>query len=413
MKALLTAAWVAPMTGAGTLRDGGVVHEGGQIMAVGPADALKRSHPDAVVEELGGVVLLPGLVNAHCHLELSFIKRPAGPITFTAWVMALLEQVRRDDLLEPGGANLQTALADCLKFGVTTVGDITPHPQGVRGAIALQPRHPRVVSYGEVRAMATRRGQLADLLMAATEQVLSPRLRIGVSPHAPYSVEPDGYRECLAVARRFQIPLATHLAETPDEALFLATHGGPLRELWNFLGGWDDRVPRFDGGPVRYAKHLGLLHYERTCLAHVNYCDDEELAMLAKGRASVAYCPRTHRYFGHPPHRWREMLAAGMNVAVGTDSTASAPDLNVVDDLRLLHEIAPDAPVEGLWEMATVRAARAVGRGDEVGTLEAGKAADLVAFASGGEEPLREVLEAPLQGAVRVWVGGAEATPGR
>ena len=405
MKTLLTAAWVAPMTGA-IVRDGGVVHEAGRIVAVGAGKALKLAHPHATIEDLGDVVLLPGLINAHCHLDLTFAKRPPGPITFTNWVLKLLEQVRRDDLIDENSGDIGTGMMESLACGVTCIGDITATPRDVRGVIGSQRRRPRVVSYGEVRAMASRRGLLDERLMAATEPTLSPLTRIGVSPHAPYSIEPHGIRECLAAARRTKLPLTTHLAETPDEAEFLANHRGPLRDLWDAIGGWDDALPRFVGGPIRYAQDLGLLDYERASLAHVNYCDDDELLLLAKGRASVVYCPRTHRYFGHPPHRWREMLAAGINVAVGTDSRASSPDLNLVDDLRLLHEIAPDVPAETVWSMATSRAAKAVAMQDEVGTIAVGKCADFVAFAATGDDSLAKILENPSQRPLGVWIAG-------
>ncbi|MDQ3440652.1 MAG: amidohydrolase family protein, partial [Planctomycetota bacterium] len=389
MKTLLTAAWVAPMDGP-ILRDGGVAYEGRTIVAVGAANALKHSHPDAIVHELGDVILLPGLVNAHCHLELALCRRPAVPVSFTTWVRHLVGEMAASDLIKSASSNVSTGLAACMRFGVTCVGDITSNPSRARGV--LERPNPRMMSYGEVRAMATRRDRLAEQLKAAaTDPWRTPWTRIGVSPHAPYSVEPEGYRQCLAIAKTNRLPLATHLAETAEEAEFLAAHRGPFRELWDSFGAWDDAVPTFSGGPIRYAKHLGLLDYERTSLAHVNYCDDDELALLAMGKASVVYCPRTHRYFGHPPHRWREMLAAGINVAVGTDSSASSPDLNLVDDLRLLREIAPDVPVEAIWAMATSRAARAVGMQEEVGSISGGKCADFVAFAATGDQPLRAI----------------------
>ena len=124
----------------------------------------------------------------------------------------------------------------------------------------------------------------------------------------------------------------------------------------------------------------------------MNHADDAELAILAAGRASVVYCPRTHAYFGHPPHRWRDMLAVGINVAVGTDSRASSPDLNLVDDLRLLRRIAPDVPPIELWAMATTRAAVAISRAD-VGRLAVGSLADAVAFPVTSGDPLAEVLD--------------------
>jgi aminodeoxyfutalosine deaminase len=405
VKTLLTAAWVATMDNV-TLRDGGVVHEGEKILAVGAGKALKQAHPDATIEELGSVVLLPGLINAHCHLDLTFAKRPPGPITFADWVLKLLEQVQRDEGFHEKTGDIGTGMAQSISCGVTCIGDVTATPVGVRGVIGLQQRRPRVVSYGEVRAMGSRRGLLDERLMAATEPTMSPLTRIGVSPHAPYSIEPQGIRECLAVARRRKLPLTMHLAETRDEAEFLADHRGPLRDLWEAIGGWDEAVPRFEGGPIRYAKELGLLDYEQASFAHVNYCDDDELALLARGRASVVYCPRTHRYFGHPPHRWRDMLAAGINVAVGTDSCASSPDLNLVDDLRLLHEIAPDLPAETIWSMATSRGAKAVGMESQVGTITPGKAADIAAFVTDGNDPLMAILQDASRRPSRVWVGG-------
>jgi cytosine/adenosine deaminase-related metal-dependent hydrolase len=151
-----------------------------------------------------------------------------------------------------------------------------------------------------------------------------------------------------------------------------------------------------------------LLDYP-TLLAHVNYCNDAELEILSAGKASVVYCPRTHRYFGHPPHRWREMLAHRINVAIGTDSCASSPDLNLVDDLRLLHEIAPEIPPHSLWEMATIRAARAIQAEKNVGSLLVGKAADIVLFPIKTDQPLLEILESNAQPSA-VWIAGNQKT---
>jgi cytosine/adenosine deaminase-related metal-dependent hydrolase len=227
-----------------------------------------------------------------------------------------------------------------------------------------------------------------------------------ISPHAPFSIEIDGYRRCAEAARRANVPIATHLAESPDEAAFLADHSGPFRRLWETIGGWDDAVPRFAGGPLRMAKEVGLLDTPRSLLAHVNYVNEEELALLAVGVSTVVYCPRTHAYFRHPRHSWLEMLKRGINVAVGTDSTASSPDLNLVQDLRLLHTIAPQVPAETIWEMATVRGASALGLSDVVGVIESGNAADLVAFPiRGSDDPLREVLESAVSPAA-VWIAG-------
>jgi cytosine/adenosine deaminase-related metal-dependent hydrolase len=384
-----------------------VLIEVDRIREVGDAKTLQRDHPEANTIDFGDSMILPGLINAHTHLELSAFQRPPAPYAFVPWVQQLVDQHTSDPTISFTG--VMDGVRQSTKFGVTCLGDVSAQLAPVRTMLP-QFTSQRLVSFGEVRAMATRRNLLDERLAAALDPAGSS-CRIGISPHAPYSIEPTGYRRCLAAARERGLPLQTHLAETRDEERFLADHTGPLRDLWDYIGGWDNDVPTFAGGPIRYAETLGVLDYEGTSLAHVNYCDDAELEILAHGKASVVYCPRTHRYFGHPPHRWREMLAAGINVAVGTDSAASSPDLNVVDDLRLLHEIAPHHPVEELWQMATARAAMALQWDDEIGSIAAGKSADFTIFNVSTNDPLREVLEDPTRLPGQVWIKGNPVSP--
>jgi len=406
MTTLLRAAWLAGMAGP-LVRDGAVAFDQQRILASGPADALRERHPDAQIADAGDSIILPGLVNAHTHLELSDC-RPAARAEggFVAWLKELIFRTGIDPagMAAAVGGAIPEGVAQCIQFGVTSVGDISKQCLLTRPLLRDSPL--RVVSYGEVQAMASRRNLLEERLAAAIDSAhASDRLTIGLTPHAPYSVEEQAYRRCLEMARQRNLPLATHLAESPDEAVFLADHSGPFRELWDGFGWWDEGVPRFAGGPIRFAQALGLLDYP-TLLAHVNYCDDEELAILAAGRASVVYMPRTHAYFGHAPHRWRQMLKMGINVAVGTDSRASSPDLNLVEELRLLHRLAPSVAAERLWEMATVRAARAIGQEGAVGSILRGKRADFAVFPARSSHPLAEVLESDVLPS-QVWIGGA------
>lgn len=404
MKRLITAAWVAPMDQP-IIRDGGVVFDDA-ILAVGDAKALQAAHPDATLEELGAAVILPGLVNPHTHLELSHCTPGEAPTAFCDWIIALADRSGRNSGVpheELYGNATRIGIEQCVHFGVTTVGDISQQMHITRPILRDGPI--RCVSYGEVIGLAKLRRRYEELLPRTTDQAhASDRLRIGLTPHAPYTVDLPGYRQCVARAREQKIPLATHLAETSHEREFLENHAGAFRELWMTIGEWSDGVETFRSGPIDFARAIRLLDYP-TLLAHVNYCDDRELDMLARGRASVVYCPRTHRFFGHAPHRWREMLARGINVTIGTDSCASSPNLNLLDDLRLLHEIAPEFPVEQLWQMVTVRAARAIQMEDVVGSITPGKAADFVVFGAKRADPLRELLE-QAQMARSVWIGG-------
>jgi cytosine/adenosine deaminase-related metal-dependent hydrolase len=404
MRTLLTAAWVAPMT-APLIRDGGVVFDADRIIQWGDGKSLAAAHPDATRIDLGAAVVLPGLVNAHTHLELSSCAAGNSPTSFVDWILSMPRRIgrepnqRADELF---AASTRLGIEQCLRSGVTCVGDISQQMHVTRPILRDSPL--RAVSYGEVIGLGKRRGRFEELLpMASDTSSRSDRLRIGLTPHSLYTVQPDDLRRCVRVAHKLDLPLAMHLAETPDEGEFIRSHSGPLKEMWERLGSWEDFPGTFDGSPVAFAKSIGLLR-RPTLLAHVNYCDDDDLVLLARGKASVVYCPRTHRYFGHPPHRWREMLTrGGINVAVGTDSCASSPDLDLVEELRLLHDIAPDVQAEDLWRMATVNAARAIGQPYLY------QSADFVVFDVLTTKPLTELLETyrlPRE----VWIAGRRVT---
>lgn len=376
------------------LADAAVVFAGERILDIGGAKEMRARYPHAPELDLGDSIILPGLVNAHTHLELSDCTadvRPTG--TFADWILSVRGRTQRtpEELTKAVAAATRRGIDQCLHFGVTSVGDISQQCAITRPLLRESPL--RAISFGEVLGLSALRWRFDALLPQAIDASdSSPRVRIGLTPHAPYTVDLPGYRTCLQLARDKGLPLATHLAETPDERAFLRDHAGPFQELWQRLGRWQEPVDTYRGGPIDFAHAIGLLD-RPTLLAHVNYCDDRELDLLARGRASVVYCPRTHAYFGHPPHRWREMIARGINVALGTDSCASSPDLNLVDELRLLHQIASDVPADQLWKLATLHGAAALEWSHEIGTLTPGKSADCVIFPANGPDPLAHVLE--------------------
>jgi cytosine/adenosine deaminase-related metal-dependent hydrolase len=349
--------------------------------------------------DLGRVLLTPGLVNAHCHLELSDLLPGETPTSFVDWLLRVMSAgpAPTADGERRAREATEAGVRQCLGFGVTSVGDISRFPVTL-GVLERSPL--RSVRFGEVTAMAQRRGLLAGRLAAATATTARPdRVTVAVSPHAPYSIEPAGYQACVAYARAHQVPLATHLAEfADDERDFLSAHAGPYRRLWDALAAWDEQVPVHPdiASPISWAHGIGLFEAPRVVLAHVNSASDADLAILRQTRAAVVYCPRTHAYFGHPPHPWRHMLAAGIRVAVGTDSTASSPDLNLLDDVRLLRRLAPDLPPATLWELATREGAAALGIERDVGALAPARRADAVAFPVRGDAPLPEVLDAAV-----------------
>lgn len=393
---VLRAAWIAPMD-APPIANGAVAFADGRIIAAGIWDAVRDAAGAADIEDLGNAVILPGLVNPHTHLELSHCTAPPAPASFVDWVLDVISKTQGADETDVDSIFARaTALGadECLQSGVTCVGDISQRCDVTRPMLRGGPL--RVVSFGEALGTGRNRPKFAErLARAADRRFESPALSVGVSPHAPYSVDQRDFAAAIELTNQQNLPLATHLSELPFEGDFLRDKAGPLRELLDRIGTWSDDIETFPGSPIKFAEGIGLLE-SPSLLAHVNYCDDEELALLARGRASVVYCPRTHRYFGHPPHRWREMLSAGVNVAVGTDSRASSPDLNLVEEIRLLRAIAADLPALTLWQMVTSRAAKALRQDRRLGTLTPGKVADFAIFdCRATSSPLEAVLQAP------------------
>lgn len=385
------------------IEDAAVEIRRGIIMAVGPAGGVGQP-----VTDLGDVVLLPGFVNAHTHLELS---RLAGRVPteggFVDWIGRLTAAIQTWADAEPVIAgSIRAGVRQSLAAGVTAVGDITRRPLLTRPV--LRDGLLRVVSFGEVIALGSLRKRLAARLADAADcSCASERMRIGVSPHSPYTVEPEGLRACVRRAEESALPLCIHLAETPEEAAFTQRHEGPLREALKRAGVWDDRVPCPGQSPVELAAASGVLR-GTTILAHVNYASDDEILRIAGSGAHVAYCPRTHRAFGHPPHRFRDMLAAGINVCVGTDSLASNPSLSVLDELRFLRGEHPDVSAETLIGLGTMNGAQALGWADRIGSLTPGKDADLVAVSfdpRGAADPLANILRSSVP-PVETWVRG-------
>ena len=378
---ILKARYVVPVDGP-VSENGCIVVDGGRIRSVGPA----IDHEGESATDFGAAVLTPGFVNAHTHLELTGRAGRVPPTPdFVDWLRRLMvirnaQPATRETLQ----AAVREGISQSLAAGVTALGDITTAPAWTREALAES--GVSAVSFGEVAAIGRRRHLLAERLAAAAAATrATARMRIGISPHAPYTVAPDAMRACAERARSIEAPLCTHLSETPEEERFTRFADGPLAEFLRDLNVWDQSISASGCSPIELAERTGLLS-DRTVIAHANYVSDADVERIARWGASVAYCPRTHAAFGHAAHRFREMLTAGINVCVGTDSLASNPSLSVLDELRFLHRRHPDIAAAELLAMGTIRGARALGLANETGSLTPGKYADLAVIPLDGHQ---------------------------
>ena len=367
------------------LAGGWVESENGRIVRIGDGK------PPGPADDLGDVAILPGLVNAHTHLELAWMagRVPPSP-SMDAWIGALLSSRRAGP--SGGEAEVLEAMARAAvtmhATGTVLVGDISN--------TLLSPRVLAAAGLGGVvfhellgfnTADPNRQVKEAWARVAVTAHHLQnpqhpknlqhpQELRFSVVAHAPYSVSPSLF---IAIANRAgDTPLTVHLGESAEEIEFLETGGGPIRRTLEALGVWVETWEPPACDPVRYMENLGYLQ-PGTLVVHGVHLTDDALERLWKAQAVLVACPRSNLWVGAGAPRLAHFYSSRAPVAIGTDSLASAPTLNMFDELAEMRRLAPEVAAATLLDSATRRGAVALGFGDDYGTLAPRKRAALVA----------------------------------
>ena len=360
---MLSADWVVPVEGP-AIRDGAVAIEDGLIVAVGSAAEIGAG------ERYRGAVILPGFVNAHSHLEYAVYGGFGDGLSFGPWIALHVERKARIDL-EDMEAIARFGAIECLRSGITTVGDCS---FSGAAATACADVGLRGIVYLEV--FGTDDSPIRDRFTPMRERIaenLSETVKVGISPHAPYTCTLDLYRSCAELG----LPLATHLAESEAETEFLRTGEGSWQTLAEMLV-----TPPGTTG-IRALAEEGLLG-SHVLAAHCVQADDEEIELLATNDVAVAHCPRSNAILGCGIAPLSELRAAGIRVCIATDSPASTPSFDMFDEMRAAiaaaraRERRPDAlTAADALELATLGGARALGWDTELGSIAAGKRADL------------------------------------
>ncbi len=353
------------------IRDGRVAVLGNRIVWVG--EAGEAGEPKAPVQRLGPGVLLPGLVNAHCHVELSHLRhRIDYSLGFVPWVQNLID-ARRSENAGVVRLKVQDAVKALENTGTVAVGDVSNNLAHL-DLLADSDLHAvvfyEVIGWDPAQAssvFAAALGRLAQLDPDLPER----DVRVRLAAHAPHSVS----KELLALMAKRGGPAAIHLAESPAECRFFRSGNG---EWTDFLKRRVGTVPFQAPGlsPIAYLDSLGLLN-SQLLAAHCTQADDDDIALLAARKVSVVVCPRSNRNLkvGLPPVQ--KLADAGVNLCLGTDSLASVPTLDLMDDVAALRRAVPTLRPEAIVRMVTEAGARALGL-DELGTITPGKRADLV-----------------------------------
>jgi cytosine/adenosine deaminase-related metal-dependent hydrolase len=374
---------VVTMDGA-PIENGAVAVKDGVIVAVGGFDEVARIYP-GTLHDLGERVILPGLINAHCHLDYSMMRRTISPQqSFTEWIKrinALKRSLDDDDYLQA----IARGFGELKKWGTTTVLNIEAFPE-------LLPKMPPppIRTWWFYEMIDIRQRIATEELVAGAFLFFQKRPDwlggFGLSPHAPYTASAELYQLANECARVTGMPLTTHLAESEEEEKMFRHSKGALHDFMAQLG----RNMGDCGNSTAFA-HLyssGLAGGDDWLLVHLNELTEEDFQLIAQ-RANgtalhVAHCPVSHRYFGHKKFEFKRLRDLGANICLGTDSLASNDTLNLFAEMRALQKTEPWLRAEELLASVTVNPALALRRADDLGKITPGACADLISLPFSG-----------------------------
>lgn len=321
--------------------------------------------------ELPQTILLPGLVNAHCHLELSRLPEPLPfPGTCVGWIDQLTKLKLRMTPEKTESA-IRFGIAKLLEGGTTTVAD---HMSLGTSLQILMDSPLDVVVYLEVLGVERQRAEAfyrqAGEIQKSNTKNDEQKFKIILTPHATYSLLPEVFAKLV----EGEVSLSIHIAESAEEFLLFKENAGPLFE---FLAMKGQTPPTLGETPLAYLKRLNLLP-KKTMAIHANYLEEADIDTLLDFEMSVVHCPGSHAYFEHDRFPLGMLQDAGVNVALGTDSLASGPSLSMLEQMRLALDRYAELTPQTVLKMATINGARALLREKEIGSIAPGKRANII-----------------------------------
>jgi len=368
---IIRARTVVPMEGE-PIDDGAVVVTGNTITDVGRFDEIRQRRSGEVLD-LGEQILMPGLINAHCHLDYTVLRGRIGPQrSFSDWIRAInaaKARLTEQDYVD----SIDAGFGEAKRFGTTTILNLAGFPKLIP---AIKERV-RTWWFGEL--IDVRNLDCAERIADEAVEFLKPARHWGLAPHAPFTASGRLYARCEEIARRENVLLTTHLAESREEMEMSFDRGGPLAQFLDSLG-----VDLFESNGETPVKHM-----LRTCsfnsrwiVAHLNSVLESDLEALAASetKCHIAHCPRSHSYFGHEAFQLALIRSLGFNICLGTDSLASNSSLSLFAEMRELLGKEPGLSPREALEMTTVNGAAALGQRNSLGSTRASATADLIAL---------------------------------
>ena len=402
---IIRARTVVTMAGA-PIENGAVAVSENRIVDVGRFNEIKtRNHGNTT--DLGEQILLPGLINAHCHLDYTCLRGKIPPQeSFTDWIRAInaekLELSPKDYV-----ASINDGFAEARRFGTTAIANLTAFPE------LIPQTQPQIRTWWFAELLDIRAPEQANQLVDSAIEALKQNSSWGLAPHALFTASEDLFHRCERIAQREHILLTTHLAESREEMQMFRDGSGPLydfiRRIGRPMGDCEQGSPlkRFLDliGRGDSANRPGAIEINRPYLswivAHLNELTKNDFDLLERSNAKfhVVHCPRSHNYFGHSPFAFDRLRSWGFNICLGTDSLASNESLSLFEEMRAFQKNFPRVSPKEILQMVTINSARALRSENALGQIRPGFGADFIAISSSGSADIFEQIIA-FDGAV-------------
>ena len=352
---------------------------------------------DDEIIDLDERMLLPGLINAHCHLDYTCLRGKIPPQrSFTDWIRAINAE-KGKLTAEDYVTSTNTGFAEAQRFGTSTIANFTAFPE------LIAKINPPMRTWWFAELIDVREPERANENVESAIKSLQRAENWGLAPHAPFTASENLFRGCQEIALRENILLTTHLAESHEEMEMFRDASGALYQFMKGIGremtdcGHDTPLGRFLG-------RLGEASLPGWIIAHLNELTESDFDLLAQMRRkfSIVHCPRSHAYFGHTGFQFEKLQALGFNICLGTDSLASNNDLSLFAEMRAFHREFPEVQPQKILDMVTVNPARGLRRENELGKISPDFLADMIALPS---TTSRNVYQTILNFAARIpWI---------
>lgn len=392
------------------IENGAVLVSGNRIAAVGnfselkglpsPAAGLSASpsgrgsrvaagEGKSTIIDLGDRALLPGLINAHCHLDYTGLRgKISRQKSFSDWIRSINAAKASLSASDYVGS-INDGFAEAKRFGTTTIANLTAFPE-----LVSQIESP-IRTWWFAELIDVRDPSSANQLVESAVDQLESQPYWGLAPHAPYTASRNLYRRCENITETKNTLETTHLAESREEMEMFRDARGPLYDFLKDIG----RDMSDCAGTTPIESFLGrddCLKSRPYLLVHLNEVTENDLNLLARSQRdlSIVHCPRSHEYFGHSPFQFQKLRNIGCKICLGTDSLASNDDLSLFAEMRAFQKEFRNVPPEDIFKMVTVYSASALGQGNSIGKIQPQFLADLIAIPSSNSKSVYEDIVA-------------------